>query len=449
MEKKLKLLSKLINIDNILNGILDTNDTDLDIILSLILDNEINEDFLNLIAEKDRQTFINKTINEKITFYKKTKDKLNNVLRYNLLNYNVEKELEQLKKYNPFAYQNFQEIIILAISDILEYKDSKEEDIIPFPIEKTLNIIKAYLKEIDKSNKLYNLFQEKIVDGSILLWKKGNENEELKIIQSHKELILDTKSWKVFNEEEKLYINAPYDNTILDIYRLIHEFIHLYIYSNKENILEVTETETFFEEFPPIYYETMLKNYLIKIGFPDNIAEIAIKEREKSYINDIHSLITLKSLIKIKEQRLITQSDLESFYNISALKEKTRNFNEAETKKYYQEMEKCGINLNSVEETANNICDHINTNIISYEYTEHKRINYVIAKLLTEEINKKSTNNSDLKNKVLYITSILGTTEKEPNEILEFLECENLFKNTQPPQSIPHTKQKNINPKIF
>lgn len=437
MKKYLKLLSNLIYIDTILKEMnrnsLDTKDTNFETITSTLLKNSTYEDFLNLLNQDDYKTFINGTIPEKILIYKKTKDKLNEALRYDLLNYNIEQELNKILEYNPFAYQNLEKIILCSIKSASKYNSYQGKNNISFPIGKTINITKEYLKEIDKSYCLYNLFQQKLLDGSILLWEINNKNEELKMRQLHRELALDTKSWKVFYEDNKIYINAPYDNTILDIYRLVHEFIHLCIYNNKENILEATDTEIFFEEFPSIYYENVLKNYLIRMGFPENIAEIAIKERENTYINYVYSLIALSNLIKVKQHHAITQSDLNIMYNINILKDEIKKLNKTEKEQYYQEMKKCGINLENAEETANNICDSINSTTISYEYTKYKTINYIIATLLTEHINKKIDNNDTLKDKILFITKTLGTTEQEPEEVLEFLECADLF------DAIPNT----------
>lgn len=447
MSKELELLSNLIDINISLDNILTSDDSDIqetnfELIYYLLSNSNIYPAFINILNCQEYKIFMNGTTSEKLDIYKKIKEDLNSSLRYELLNYNIEQELEQLKKYNPFAYQNLSKIILLSIAYVLEYNQVEEKSDIPFPIEKTISVVKLYLTEIDKSNHLCELFEQKLTDGNILLWPASDEREELRMVKSHKELIFDTKGWKVFNEKDTLYLNAPYDGTILDIYRLIHEFIHLYIYSKKDNILEVTSTEVFFEEFPPIYYETMLKDFLIKIGFSKNIASAAIKERECAFINDVNSLITLGNLIKIKEKRPITKNDLISMYNLEALKDRVKNLSNEEAKKYYQEMLKCGIDLNSKEQTAKNICDNLNANIITFKYTEHKCINYIIAKLLTEHLNTKTPNNQQLQEKILYVTGILGTTENEPDKVLEILECDDLFDNL--PSFVAPSEKNNI-----
>lgn len=447
LNQKLKLLTKFISIDTLLDDILrDDNCNDfysnnlqsfkIDIINSILSEENIQEEFIKILKRLnnlDYQKYINASTDEQIEIYMKNKKILNDELRYELLNYNIEQEMERLKEYNPYAYKNLYMIVRLAIKCALNYQDYTIEEIPYIHIEETINIIKGFLKKIDKSNSLYHLFEEKLRDESILLWNIFDENEELRIVKEHKPLIIDTKEWKTFNEGDKLYLNAPYESTILDIFHLLHEFIHLYMYNSKENILEVSETETFFEEFPPIYYENKLSQYLEELGFPKEIATIALKERDASYLNDVNSLITLSNLIRIKEhERSITQDDLGKMYNLHALREKMNSLTEEEIKQYKTELAKCGIILDSEEETAKYTCDILNTNIISFEYSEHKRINYVVAKILTEHIIEKTKTDNSLPDKVLYITKKLSTTELEPHEIIAFLSCDDLFDSMRP-----------------
>lgn len=441
-KQKLKLLTRLININTILDDMLLTDNYRLTnlhnlkitALNSILLEETIQNEFTELFKElhnDDYQSYIEGTIDDQIEIYMRNERTLNEEFRYELLNYNIKQEMEKLQEYNPFAYQHIHEIALLSLYHASNYKTNNLDNIKEVKIEDTIKITKEFLKSIDKTGNLYDLFQEKIEDGSIILWNAFDEHKQLSVIKEHKALVMASKEWKNFNEGNKVYLNAPYENTILDIPRLVHEFIHLYIFNSKEKVLDVTPTETFFEEFPSIYYETRLCSHLEQIGFSNEDIQVILEQRQTSFFIDTNELMTLSNLIKIKQQnRNITSNDIINMNKplFQNLKSTIRFLDEDGIKQYYNEIKKFGIIVDSEEETANNTCDRLNRNIIFLEYREHKRINYIIAKILTDQILEKTKEDNTLPDKVLFITKTLGTTNLEPSEVLELLNCDDLFR---------------------
>ncbi len=440
---KLKLLKTLItfyvNVKNVVS--LDNENNEDSKIINKIINNNIDkflkkeqlyEYFLEMleIYNPDKYySYIDKVNENKTDGFLYLLNKLNNELRYNLLNENIETELQNLKKYNIYAYQNLKHIITASLIKAKDYLHKSEPEYSFFPIEKSLDIINNYLDTIDKSRNLSRLFKEKLQDNTIILWNSNAEDKELEIIQKYKNLIFDTKDWTTFNEDERLYINAPYENNILDICKLVHEFFHYYILKSKHDMLEINYTQSFFEEFIPIFYETDICIYLESIGIDKDIAKSGILEREKYFIINLNSLLDISRLLILKSKNKdINVNDIKKMYKLEPFIEKIKTLEGSKKQEYYDSLEDYGIVLDNIDETANNICDNINFNIIETDYTEYKTINYIVAKLLTDNIISQINNGQTyLKKRVFEVTNILIAKETNILEILELLECENVF----------------------
>lgn len=149
--------------------------------------------------------------------------------------------------------------------------------------EQTISLCKIFLAETNSS--WLTLFN-KLVDSNSII-----ENRKDPRI---KKAIRPQNTWQSIKENNENYIFALWQENITDPISLIHEFSH-YITSVNNNDREDYHE---FEEFPSIFFEKQMKNFLEKIGYSKDLTNTWELYREDSIIENANNCFSYIYLLK-------------------------------------------------------------------------------------------------------------------------------------------------------
>lgn len=224
--------------------------------------------------KKDYEGYHTYLLEQESTSQEKIFEWLKEKNRFPLLNYLESEQLKILKKYyfhsnKEEQYQELLEMHKFSLLETINEESYTEEQIINYPVskEKSLLLVKEFLTEINPTltwlKEFYNLEKsDKLI-----------EDVNDKRVKSKK-----TKSltWQLFYTEESGWcLYTPWRNTLEDSISLLHEFCH---YISCKDEISYQKTIYQLSEFPSLFFETLMCEFLKKKGYP-------IKEVDKYLIN--------------------------------------------------------------------------------------------------------------------------------------------------------------------
>ena len=177
-------------------------------------------------------------------------------------------ENEDYEIHDKFLANNLDKVIQIAQDS---YVNNKLYTLQP---NQCLDDVKLSKKEL---NKLFGEFLLKI-DPSLKWLKIYNElHKENKII--YEPTTKDNqKEWRCIEKEEgEYYILAPLEGTIRDFRNLTHEFAH---YISLIGVKEVDYLQPSIKEFPSLFFEMYISNFLKDKGYSEEIIDHLLEERE-------------------------------------------------------------------------------------------------------------------------------------------------------------------------
>ena len=163
-----------------------------------------------------------------------------------------------------------------------------------------------------------------------------------------------------------------------------------------------------------------------------------------NYLNGLQYIFELASQKLAKN--IITKEDVKKLTITKSLQDilKTGNIKfDEKTLKYLIEEEKKLLKID-IENSSNIKCDNLNYLILLNNSDCFDNFKYMVAKLMTDNIQEKITNGSTyLIDRVFEITKNLATTEEDPKTIVNYLECDNIFPNLKSPDRNYNKTKKN------
>ena len=205
-------------------------------------------------------------------------------------------------------------IFIKYLLDNIEFLDETSKDIISelelvdfeekeyetyMTLEEILDLVKAFLKDIDES--YYKLFEKLIQNGTINIYDASvKENIEEFGNEAYHESYEDKYGNRVSN------INIPIGHTIDDVYTIVHEFIH---HTNLSKIR--ANDRAMFTEGVSILYEYVLYNYLKSKDINQNDSKSSIMYRVKDLYNKAQMIKMYIDLIKESRKQYYLETNEE------------------------------------------------------------------------------------------------------------------------------------------
>ena len=248
---------------------------------------EIEDNILNLVKYKDPLYL--KTLESYEQILKKLQEKEYDSKEYIMTNALIRRELENLKNYQE-TYPNFFDKKIIFIQQNvrkLKYTNIKDERQVIKNEKQIIDIIYEFIISLDKE---YKKILEDLINTNSIYIKKTNT---------------DTQTFTLNDTlNEKIYIYSTSDNSIKDIYKLLHEIFHA-IQIKKQNIQE--------DEFSELTNETipLLSSFLLT-DYLKNYDEEKYKEKNLLFKN----IITLSQIntkkINILKNNIITKTNIEN-----------------------------------------------------------------------------------------------------------------------------------------
>ena len=200
-----------------------------------------------------------------------------------------QKDIEILNNYfkdtSSFTLNiaNYLQIIKqLIINGLDKYEDSIIDDLASNP-KKSSSMSKSelieftlkFFRDIDKTNTLYNLLVSAIEHGDLLIIYNDDDR---KIIKDKYNISVDNGSQVNYNCG-KIFIDAKGNTN--DFITLVHELMHYNSFKNNDKV--GSDYESFFSEFPSIYFEYMARDYAKKNGKESDM----FLTRSKNSINNL------------------------------------------------------------------------------------------------------------------------------------------------------------------
>ncbi len=224
-------------------------------------------------------------------------DWLKETQRFTTYNYILEVTSDYLRKCDSSFFDNIDEIVSKineeSIAFALSLPNELKYDLPTVSLENFEKIFFGFLDDIRAPEQWKNLYTQ-----------LKNENRIL-----FEESIDGLDYSAVFEDVDEIRkIRVTNDGTIKCFVSFVHEFIH-YV-SLQGNIPPFS-----LFEFPSIYYESVAANYLIKIGYDENIIKEVIRDRNQNNLDIYQSLSTfLTDLCRYNKKGLITKEDkIETF----------------------------------------------------------------------------------------------------------------------------------------
>lgn len=360
--------------------------------------------------------------------YKTEFNELSNFLKYHN---DSERILDWLKETQRFETYNY---LLKCVSNYLKEYDllflDNIDEIFSKINEKNMEVVLSLLKEkdydfpkmsLDDLERTFLDFLNSIkapVGWKNLYTELKNKNrilfEESEDGLEHSEVFVDDDGIRK--------IRLTTDGTINCFVSFVHEFVH---YVSLQG-----ETPPFsLLEFPSIYYERIAANYLISVGYDENIIKQVIRDRNKDNFVIYSSLFGLLLDICIYNKKgQITKDD-----RIEPLK-KSMDIRFETIKKLVGIAEDAGESIENLdfltmpnynfEEIANEECDENISLFIKSGFLVLNGYQYLVDSLLVDSMLEKENNDTTL-DKMRFVTEHLVDFNVE--KIINYLEISNAF----------------------
>lgn len=338
-------------------------------------------------------------------------DWLKETQRFTTYNYLLEIASNYLREYDLSFFDNIGEIVSKmneeSIALALSLPNESDYDLPKISLENLERIFFDFLNSIRAPEKWKNLYT-----------KLKNENKIL-----FEESIDGLERSKVFFDVDGIRkIRVTTDGTIKCFVSFVHEFMH-YV-SLQGNMPPFS-----LFEFPSIYYERVAANYLVEIGYDENIIKQVIRDRNQNNLDIYSSLFgLLKDICKYNKKGSIKKEDIiEPFKKSMEIIHETR-------KKLIKICEEAGAPIEDLEfldisnynyeELVNKECDE---NIIKFIKNGVLVLNgyqYLTDSYLANSILEKQDGDNTL-DKMIFITEHLEDFNIE--KIINYFEIDNIF----------------------
>lgn len=364
----------------------------------VMLDNDTSDDMLwFMIACK----FFNyrTNFNELSDFLKYRYNKeciftwLKETQRFTTYNYLLEVASNYLREYDLSFFDNIGEIV----------SKMNEESIalaLSLPKESDYDLPKVFLKNFEKlffdfldsiraPERWKNLYT-KLKKENKLLFEESTDGLD------HSEVFMDVDGIRK--------IRVTTDGTIKCFVSFVHEFMHYVSLQGDMPPFSLLE-------FSPIYYEKVAANYLIKIGYDENIVKQVIRDRNKNNLDIYSSLFSLLiDICKYNKKGLITKEE-----KIEPLKKSMEIIYDTQ-KKLVKICEEAGEPIEDIEflnmpnynyeELVNKECDENITRFIKDGILVLNGYQYLTDSYLANSILEKQDDDNTL-DKMIFITEHL------------------------------------------
>lgn len=325
-------------------------------------------------------------------------DWLKDNARYDLYNYLLQSFIDNIKKYDLTVLDNLEEVILTIRTDAFESfcKQTSIE-------EKTIQLDKLNEKLFDE---LLNGFLEYIDAPKewINKYKYLKENKFIKFKYTEGE---ENGSCYIDPQDMKLKIKVASDGTIKTFIAFIHEFMH---YISLKNGL----TQISLLELPSIYYETIATDYLISLGYDEEIMNYIMLRRKENNFGIYRSILPiLLDLEEYKNNGLITRKKViesikkqnDSLKELSLKLSKMPEINKEQMPGFLKEQIPTFLREQQdiyYGKQADRYCDKQIVKFITTSSTVSIGYQYLIDTMVAEKI--RDSEKSDKKNKMIDIT---------------------------------------------
>lgn len=317
--------------------------------------------------------------------------------RYDLLQMVVEKEKNNMKKEDSFAFKNLKGInrILMKFGNNCGVKTIEYESM---SINKVKRLAILYFNYIDPSFRLTNIFLEGIKKGEICLWDVYDDEVSDQVLAN---CSIDTIfSFETSLMNNNLFLNAPCEGNMLDLYCLVHEFFHYLTFLDRE-VNVISSCESFFTEVASVFHEKYLGQFLKMIAYPSETIDSILDFRENANNRSKPLICSLYSLMELEniDNNVMRQLDVMKYMDFY----KIDNYDDAS--------------------------DFLLCNLVISDGAFFSGYRYMIADYIANSLlNKINNGNKHIVMKVLAMTSILKN-ELNPMNIIDFLECRDLFED--------------------
>lgn len=219
-------------------------------------------------------------------------DWLKETQRFSTYNYLLEIATTYFKEQDLIFFEHISEIIPKMYETNTEFAFSKAKgtsyDFAKMPLENLEKIFLSFLDSIKAPEHWKNLYFQ-LKNEKRILFEESTDGAD------HSEVFEDT--------DGKRKIRVTTDGTIDVFISFVHEFIH-YVPLQKETPLFSLR------EFPSIYYERIAANYLVGIGYDENVVHQVIRARNQNNFQIYQSLFGILLDVCIYNKRgSITRDD--------------------------------------------------------------------------------------------------------------------------------------------
>ncbi|MBE6147912.1 MAG: hypothetical protein E7167_00155 [Firmicutes bacterium] len=178
----------------------------------------------------------------------------------------------------------------------------------PLTKEEAISYVREFLLKIDSSRGLLDMFDQNILNGSLIIFNPNEKDPVTRYIHEnyHPEYNTDSAFVTPFHK----FACIPLQNNILDIYTIVHEFIHfftLYARYDSVDLKAYKSQEKFLNEFASIYFEKLVKEFLLEKGYSMEAINAHTVLRYLDSINIINEIkpVIDKYLLKRKKGPII------------------------------------------------------------------------------------------------------------------------------------------------
>lgn len=380
-----------------------------------LLDNNISIDMLwFMIASK---FFDCKTNFSELSNFLKYRDDserifewLKETQRFNAYNYILEILANYLKEDDLSFFNNLDEIFSKVTEEsmtaVLSLFNESDYDLPKISLENFEEMFFAFLNSIKAPEEWKNLYIKLKIEKKILF-------EESVDGLNHSKVFLDS--------DGKRKIKVTNDGTINSFISLVHEFMH-YV------SIQAGRPSFSLSEFPSIYYERVAANYLIGIGYDENIMKQVIRDRNQDNFDIYGTLCGL--LLEIsnynKKGPITREAKIEyikrSMKEIFETKRKLVKIRE-EMGKPIEDLEFLSMPNYNYGELVDEECDEKISQFVKKGLLILNGYQYLINSYLANSILEKQDNNT--LDKMIFITEHLADFNVE--KIINYLGIENTF----------------------
>lgn len=382
----------------------------------VMLDNNISDDMLwFMIACK---FFDSKTKFSELSDFLKYRDGserisdwLKETQRFNAYNYLLEIASNYLKEYDLSFFDNIVEIVSKmneeSIALALSLPKESDYDLPKMSLEDFEKIFFDFLNNIKAPEQWKNLYT-----------KLKNENKIL-----FEESIDGLEHSEVFEDVDGIRkIRVTTDGTIKCFVSFVHEFMH---YVSLQG--DMPPFSLF--EFPPIYYEKIAANYLISIGYDENIIKQVIRDRNQNNFDIYGSLfgILLDICIYNKKGPITREDKIEPFKkSMEIIYETRRNLAKIceEAGEPIEDLDFLTMPNYNLEEAANKDCDEAISRFIKSGLLVLNGYQYLTDSYLADSVLEKQDDDTIL-DKMIFVTEHLADFNIE--KIINYLGIDNAF----------------------